>query len=144
MPILKSSKHFTRSWRRWGDRVTKLLHKCFSQTLHYYTSIHQCTVTSVAHTLSPSLSPPLNPHTYTPHATHTLTQSKSGRYELIGFLEVEEIGFQSRLEGVDSCSISNVQWQWVPDRRTKVRESTITICLALIEWNFEEAGVSIN
>ena len=93
MPILKSSKHFTRSWRRWGDRVTKLLHKCFSQTLHYYTSIHQCTVTSVAHTLSPSLSPPLNPHTYTPHATHTLTQSKSGKYELIRFLGVKAIGF---------------------------------------------------
>ena len=29
----------------------------------------------------------------------------------------------------------------VPDRRTKVKETMITFCLALIEWNFEEAGV---
>ena len=48
-------------------------------------------------------------HTHTPHTI--LTQSKSGKYELIRFLEVEEIGFWSRLEGVNSGSISNVQWQ---------------------------------
>ena len=30
----------------------------------------------------------------------------------------------------------------VPDRRTKVKETMITFCLALREWNFEEAGVS--
>ena len=47
--------------------------------------------------------------THTPHTI--LTPRKSGRYELIRFLEVEEVGFWSRLEGVDSCSISNVQWQ---------------------------------
>ena len=29
----------------------------------------------------------------------------------------------------------------VPDRRTKVKETMITFCLALIEWNFEEAEV---
>ena len=52
--------------------------------------IHQCTITSVAHTFSLSI------HTYT--HTPTPTQSKSGRYELIRFLEVEEIDFQSRLE----------------------------------------------
>ena len=69
----------------WGNK-----HKYFSQALHNYTLINRRTVTSVAHTLSPSLSLPLNPHT---HTTHTLTQSKSGRYELIRFLEVEEIGF---------------------------------------------------
>ena len=34
-----------------------------------------------------------------------------------------------------------MHWQWVPDRRTKVRESTITFRLVLIKWNFEEAGV---
>ena len=43
--------------------------------------------------------------------THTLTQSKSGSYELIRFVEVEEIGFKSRLEGVGICNISNAQWQ---------------------------------
>ena len=59
----------------------------------------------------------------------------------MNLLEVEEIGFSSRSEGVDSCSISNVQRQWVPDRKTKLRESMITFCLALIEWSFEEAGV---
>ena len=59
------------------------------------------------HTLSLPLSlPVIQTHAHTtPH--HTLAQSKSGRYELIRFLEVEEIGSQSRLEGVDSCSISN-------------------------------------
>ena len=57
-------------------------------------SIHQRKVTSVAHTLSlsPSLSLPLNPHTYA-HHTHTFTQSKLGRYELMRFLEVVEIVF---------------------------------------------------
>ena len=34
-----------------------------------------------------------------------------------------------------------MQWQCVPDRRTKVRKSTVIFCLALIEWNFEEAVV---
>ena len=57
------------------------------------------------------------------------------------FFAVEEIGFWSGLEGVDSCGISNVQWYGVPDRRAKVRESTITFRLALSDWNFEEAGV---
>ena len=34
-----------------------------------------------------------------------------------------------------------MQWQGVPDRITKVTEGTLTFWLALIEWNFEEAGV---
>ena len=33
----------------------------------------------------------LSIHTHTPHSTRTLSQSKSGRYELIRFLGVEEI-----------------------------------------------------
>ena len=76
-------------------------------SLRFYIIIHQYidAQSHLLHTLSPSFSPPLNPH------THTLTQSKSGRYELIRFLEVEDIGFKSRLDGVNSCSISNVQWQ---------------------------------
>ena len=58
------------------------------------------------HSLSPSLSSfhthththhtthtHTHTHTHTSHITHTLTGSKSGRYELIRFLEVEEIGF---------------------------------------------------
>ena len=50
---------------------------------------------SLSLSLSLSLSPP-STHTYTTH--HTLTQSKLGKNEPIGFLEVKEIGFQSRLE----------------------------------------------
>ena len=76
------SKHqltncFSRSWRKRGDRVTKRLHKCFSQTVHKYTSVHQRKVTSVAHTLSLSLflSHPLKPHTHT-HTPHTHTQTE--------------------------------------------------------------------
>ena len=124
-----------------GERGNK--NNCTDVSLRFCIIIHQCSDTQShllhTHSLSPS-HPHTHTHTHTqiPHHTHThthtLTQSKSGRYELISFLEVEE----SRLYGVDSCSISNVQWQWVPDRRTKVRESTH----ALIERNFEEAGVS--
>ena len=142
MPILKGSKHFTRSWRRrGGDRVTKQLHKCFSQTLHNYTSIHQHKVTSIAHTLPLSLSLSIHTHTHHPHHTHTYT----GQIRQIWANQIlggEEIGFKCRPEGVNSRSISNVLWQWVPDRRTKVREGTITFCLALTDWNFEEAVVS--
>ena len=32
-----------------------------------------------------------------------------------------------------------MQWQLVPDRRTKVRESTVTCRPAPIGWKFEEA-----
>ena len=108
---LLSSKALSASHSREGGGGTgkqKLLHKCFSQTLHNYTSIHRPTVTSVAHSLPLSLP---HPHTHTTHHTHTLTQSKSGSYELIRFVEVEEIGFKSRLEGVGICNIYNAQWQ---------------------------------
>ena len=85
-----------------GDGLIKIITQMFlSQTLHEYTSIHRRTATSVTHTLSPSLSLSLShPHTHTHththtaphHTTHTFAQSKSGRYKLIRFLEVEEIG----------------------------------------------------
>ena len=75
-PILKSCECFTRSWRKRGDGVIKYLHKCFSQTLHIYTSIHRRTVTSVAHTLSLPLSLLIpHTHTHTPHNTHTHTHT---------------------------------------------------------------------
>ena len=85
-------------------------------SLRLYIIIHQY-IDAQSHLLHKVSLSPSHPHTHThthtqiPHHTHThthtLTQSKSGRYELISFLEVEE----SRLYGVDSCSISNVQWQ---------------------------------
>ena len=62
--------------------------------------IHQYidTQSHLLHTLSspPSLSSThthTHAHTHTTPHTLTLTQSKSGRYGLIRFLEVEEIGF---------------------------------------------------
>ena len=39
-------------------------------------------------------------HTRTHTHTHLITQSKSGRYELIRFLEVEEIGFLKAFGGL--------------------------------------------
>ena len=37
---------------------------------------------------------------------------------------------------------TNIQRQRVPDRRTRVGESMVTFRHALVEWDFEEAGVS--
>ena len=92
-----------------GGRVKKQqLHKCFSQTLHNYALVHRRTVTSVAHTLPPH--PHTHTHTIPPH-THLHRANQADIHELIRFFGVEEKGFQSRLEGVDSCSISNLQWQ---------------------------------
>ena len=68
-------------------------------SLRLFIIIHQYidAVTSVAPYLSPSLSLSLSStytHTYhTSHTTHTLTQSKAGRYQLIRFSEFEEICF---------------------------------------------------
>ena len=59
--------------------------------MHQYIDAQSHLLHTFSLALSPSLSLPLNPHTH--HTTHTLTQNKSGRYELIRFLEVEEIGF---------------------------------------------------
>ena len=70
--ILKSSKHFTRSWRRRGDGVTKQLHRCFSQTLHNYTQNIKAQ-SHLLHTLSLPLSIP-HTHMHTTHHTHTYTE----------------------------------------------------------------------
>ena len=63
-------------------------------SLRFYIIIHQYidAQSHLLHTLSLPFSLSLSIHTYT-RTTHTLTQSKSGRYELIRFLEVEERGF---------------------------------------------------
>ena len=42
--------------------------------------------------------------------THTHTHTPNGT-ELIKFLTVEEVGFESGLKNIDSCSISDVKWQ---------------------------------
>ena len=102
-------------------------------SLRFYIIIHQYINTQShllhTHSLLLSLSLSIHAHThYTPHTQHTLTQSKSGRHELIRFLEVEEIGFQSRLEGVNSCSISNMQWQQLLDRKTCTSQISVGNC----------------
>ena len=60
--------------------------------------------------------------------THTHTP-KFNRTELVKVLEVEEMGFQCRLERIDSCSISNVKEQSVPERRAKMREGMSALIL---------------
>ena len=63
-------------------------------SLRLYIIIHQYIdeQSHLSHTLSLPLSLSLSIYTHTPHTTHTLTQSRSGRYELIRFLEVEGKG----------------------------------------------------
>ena len=63
---------------------------------HARTHTHTHTYTYPPHTHSrthASIHTHTCTHTHTHTHTHTLTQSISGRYELIRFLEVEEIGF---------------------------------------------------
>ena len=81
-----------------GDGVTKIIY--INVSLILYIIIHQYidAQSHLLHTLSLSHSlslSPSHPHTHshtTSHTTHTLTQSKSGKCELIRFLEVEEVG----------------------------------------------------
>ena len=69
-----------------GGQGNRIITKMFL-SLYIITHKYCDTQSHLLHTLSL----PLNPHT--PHTANTLTQSKSGRYELIRFLEVEERGF---------------------------------------------------
>ena len=115
-PILSNAKRFTRSWRRWGggEGVTKIITHVslrLSIIIHQYIDVQS----HLLHTHSLSLSPP---HTHT--HTHTILRANQADTSLSDSWRLKR-GFKSRLEGVDSC-ISNVQWQWVPDRRTKVGE----------------------
>ena len=61
--------------------------------------------------------PPTHPPPHTHHA-----HIKSNRAELIRVIQVEEMCLQRGLESSDCCSISNVWWQWVPDRKAKIRD----------------------
>ena len=74
-----------------GNKIITQMLLSDSTKLYINTSTHS----HICCTHSLFLSLPLDPHTHTHthHTTHTLAQSKSGRYELIRLLEVEEIGF---------------------------------------------------
>ena len=52
------------------------------------------------------------------------------------------MSFESGLKSIDGRSIFDVKWQRVPDRKARIRKSTITFHLAFIEWEFQEACVS--
>ena len=69
-------------------------------------------------------------HTHTHTHTHTLS-----RTELIKFLKVEEVGFESGLERIDSWSIFYVKCQWTPDRKAKMRVGMTTFlpCIYRVE-----------
>ena len=82
-----------------GGQGNKIIIQMFlpdSTYLYINTSTHRHIRCTHSLSLSLSLSTPhththTRTHTHAPHTTHTLTRSKSGRYELIRFLEVEEI-----------------------------------------------------
>ena len=88
--------------------------------------------TSFCCTLSPTLSDPILPPSLSCTDTHPVEQThthlpRANQAEMSWSESVSlKRGFWCRLGGVDSCSISSVQWQWVLDKRTKQNKG----------WNF--------
>ena len=92
-----------------GERGNKKKYKNVSLRLCIIIHEYIDAQSRLLHTLSLTLSLPLihththththtTPHHTTPHTTHTFIQSKSGRYELIRILEVEERFFKADLK----------------------------------------------
>ena len=81
---LKALSAFNKNIYRYEGGGVNFFYRNVFQNLGIITSMHCC----ICCTLSPSLSLS-HPLTH----THTLTQGKSGRYELIWFIAVEKVGF---------------------------------------------------
>ena len=104
---------------RWGSGLTYM----------YKNQIKQ-----KSYTLSLSLS---HTHTHTQTHTHTHTHSHTPcthqiEQGWVRVIQAEETRLHSRLECSDCCSISNVWWQWVPDRRAKMTAGMVTCHLLFI------------
>ena len=68
-------------------------------------------------------------------------ESKSNMNWVIQKVRVWRLRSKCRLERIDGCCISGVDWQWVPDRWVWTRECIVTFHLASAEWELWEAGV---
>ena len=94
-------------------------------------------------------------HTHTHTHSHTLTHARarararvytdcSRNWVLILVrMEIlwEEEGFQFGFKRWQGCAVSKVLWEWIPNVRSKARESAEAMSLAFVLLDFQHAGV---